>query len=87
MIKFEYYHGNKFLMSEYPDMNSPTYKISLDFEKTFYKIGNSWTTDYNYEVEKTLQLMMKMEKIVNGVVTFRSYRVIKDKHNFDFQDW
>ncbi len=74
-------------MSEYPDENNPGFKISLDFAKTFYKIGNDWVTDFNYEVEKTLELMMKLEKISNGVATFRSYRIIRDKHNFEVRDW
>ena len=86
-MKFEYYRGNEFLMSEYPDTNSPAFKISLDFEKTFYKIGNNWTSEHTYQADKTLQLMMRLDNISNGVATFRSYKVVKDRHNFDFQDW
>lgn len=87
MIKFEYWRGDELIYSEYPDTNAPTYKLSLDIQKTFYKEFNGWSTEYSYQSSRTLDLQFKMEKISNGVVTYRSYKVLRDTHSNDYEDW
>lgn len=88
MIKFEFWRGNELLYSEYPDTNSPAYKISLDLQKTFYQEGNCWSTEYSYSCTRTLDLQFRMENIVAGVVTYRSYKVLRDTNsNNSYEDW
>jgi len=85
-MKFEYWRGSELLFSEYPDQNSPAFKISLDIRKKFYKEQNGWSDEYSYHCIRTLDLQLKMEKIVSGVVVYRSYRVVKDTNN-DQDGW
>lgn len=82
LLIYEYYHNGNLLCSEYQKWHEP---VKLSMIKDFYCSATDWHLEYDFDAQRELVLEMQMEKIVNGVVHYKSVRVIRDDYYFDHE--
>lgn len=83
MIQYSYMHQGELLCSEWVDEQSPTYHLSLNMQRMFYYSSTGWSTEFTWDANRELELLLKFSKIRDGVYYYESSGVVKDDFLFE----